>query len=351
MTARPPSPQAFFLEFFARLAPFAPAPVARRARGRRGSWAVLTALGSMLAATPHLFAASGGDPEGNSETARTLYESPHFRVISPPPGVPNLEFYANLCEGALERLAPGLRSRPPGTGKMVVRVSPDAADFGRVSERRADGIMAVAFPDKGVIVLNTELLRPAGAVERKRTIDHEMVHLLLGWAAEGEARVPMWLHEGLAQILAGPQSESSTIRLAWAQLFGRLLPMRSLIVSFPSEGPKVPLAYAQSDSFTRFVAAKVLGFDDAEAFFRFITEDPERAKTILARLSDGEIVDELEMRWHRKSRGVQNWFLVFSSGTLLWGLMVLLFVAAYVRKRRRERLVMQDWNPWERDET
>ncbi|HUT23561.1 MAG TPA: hypothetical protein VM492_04385 [Sumerlaeia bacterium] len=344
MTARPRSPQAFILESFA------PPRLGRCLGGRGRACAILMALGSMLVGTAHLLAASGEAFDDKGETVRTLYESPHFRVVSPPPGVPNLEFYANLCEGALERLAPGLRSRPPGTGKMVVRVSPDGADFERVSERRADTAMAVAFPDKGVIVLNTELLRPAGAVERKRTIDHEMVHLLLGWAAEGEARVPMWLHEGLAQILAGPQSESSTIRLAWAQLFGRLLPMRSLIASFPSEGPKAPLAYAQSESFTQFTATKILGFDNAEAFFRFITQDPERAKTILARLSDGEIVDEVEMRWHHKSRGVQNWFLILSSSTLLWGLIVLLFIAAYIRKRRRERLVVQDWDPWERDE-
>lgn len=283
-------------------------------------------------------------------TGNTIHESDHFRLVAPPPGVQNLPVYAEMCEDALRRLAPGF-VLGPGEKKILVHASPDPKDFEKVSRMRAESTMAVAFPNEGTMVLNIQALAGAEPTERFRVVGHEMVHLLLGRLAGRETAVPAWLHEGLAQRLTGQRNFEGSMQLAWAGVTGHRIPMTRLVSTFPYGGGKSDLAYAESASFAEFVATKGLNFNNSSHFFQQLLKDPERARMIFARLGDYDILNGLEQRWVNESQGwTRNWLVIITSNAILWGVIALLFLATYWIKRYRRERVMADWDPWERED-
>ena len=306
----------------------------RRALGWRLS--VFLILGFLL-----LCRADGAEALRRIQTAR-------FVVETREDGPRNLDFHARLCEQALTRLAPWFAASLSPSEKIRVWVSPDREDFTRRSRLSAHTVLAVAFPGDDRIVLNDDGLRCAGAAQRIETVAHEMAHLLIGRAA-GDVWVPYWLHEGLAQEVSSMDLEGGAMRLAWASITGRFIPIRSLIRRFPYGGPAAPLAYAESADFTRFVATEGLAFQNTRDFFEFLIERPVEARRVFRNLSDPTVVDGLERRWHEKVRGPVNWLLALTGSGVLWILVVVLFLAAYWRKKLREREVMEQWDPWERD--
>lgn len=286
----------------------------------------------------------------SADRAGTSYESAHFRLVAPPPGVRDLPNYANMCEDALRRLAPDF-NLSAGEKKILVHASPDPKDFEATSQMRAESTMAVAFPSEGTMVLNVQALASAGPTERFRVIGHEMVHLLLGRVAGEGAVVPAWLHEGLAQRLTGQTNFEGSMKLAWAGVTRHWLPFSRLVTTFPYGGDESELAYAQSASFTEFVATKDMAFTNSSHFFRQLLKDPERARIIFARLGDYDILNGLQSRWVEESQGwVQNWLVIITSGAILWGVITLLFIGTYFIKRYRRDEVMADWDSWERDD-
>ena len=105
------------------------------------------------------------------------------------------------------------------------------------------GVMVVALPEGPDQVLLIE-----------QRIPHELMHIALyRKTVTGYANLPIWLSEGLAsQVELYPNSDYR-IMLEFAALNDSLLPMSNLCRSFPREASNALLAYAQADSFTRYL--------------------------------------------------------------------------------------------------
>ena len=265
-------------------------------------------------------------------------------------GVRNLKQYGDMCEETLQRLAPEFDPRWPGQEKIEVRVCTTPREFAEVVGLPSHTTSAVALPERGRMILNGEALIGVSPDERFRTVGHEMVHLLLGRIAAGQVRVPAWLHEGMAQTVTGDGGEAAQIRLAVAYIRDTLIPMEDLREDFPYGQANSQLAYAQSASFTRFVATKQFLFATPTDFFRHMLLRPEEARQAFVWLNYAENIELLETEWHHRSAGARNWFYIITSGTVVWTLVVVLFVVAYVRKRWKARRVMEQWDPWERED-
>ena len=109
-----------------------------------------------------------------------------------------------------------------------------------------------ADPDLGVAVVSL----PAGPDQRseiERQIPHEVMHLLL-YQSVGPAYypLPVWLKEGLASANEMRPNPDYYVILSKAVEQDTLIPMASLCQSFPQDN-NVYLAYAQSDSFVRYL--------------------------------------------------------------------------------------------------
>lgn len=100
-----------------------------------------------------------------------------------------------------------------------------------------------AQPEKRRIVVGVSA---EGRVQdRRRTLHHELAHVLVRSAAGGVA-MPRWLDEGLARFLAGEHGIEDLQVLAQARIADRFLPLAALEQGFPGGSADAALAYAQS---------------------------------------------------------------------------------------------------------
>lgn len=113
-----------------------------------------------------------------------------------------------------------------------------------------------ANSDLGVITVSIPP-GPSQTLEIKRQIPHELSHVLLYQRlGEGYANLPKWLNEGLASRAELFPNPNYAILLSKAYEREALLPMTLLCEYFPTDAANFHLAYAEAESFTRFLQGK-----------------------------------------------------------------------------------------------
>lgn len=160
-------------------------------------------------------------------------------------------------------------------------------------------IIGFAYPPENLIVIDYSA-HNADIIKLRATIKHELSHLFLhGLSPRG---MPKWLDEGIAQWVSGGYSEirqpGDEWTVAMASLSGRVIPLRELDSSFPSNDVQLKLAYAESlsavdflidshgrDALRDFISHVATGLDASEAFVR----------------STGSSIKEFEIRWETQT--------------------------------------------------
>lgn len=98
---------------------------------------------------------------------------------------------------------------------------------------------------------------PEQGLQMDQKIPHELAHILTyDLMGERFARLPVWLREGIATQVELAANPDYTRVLSQATDQGALIPIDDLCGSFPPESGRLFLAYAESESFTRFIIAK-----------------------------------------------------------------------------------------------
>ena len=112
-----------------------------------------------------------------------------------------------------------------------------------------------ASPDLGVaLVAISPGLEQGSQMERK--IPHELAHLLTYDVVGARYNLlPVWLREGIASM-AEPANPDYARAISLATEQQSLIPISDLCGAFPPEMSRISLAYAESESFTRFIVNK-----------------------------------------------------------------------------------------------
>ncbi len=203
----------------------------------------------------------------------------------------------------------------------------------------------VAYPSRGLVLLTLAAPETWERPAMDEVLTHELSHIALARAVDGHP-IPRWFSEGVAIHQAG-EHNLERIRTLWSgSVSGRLLPMDELSGAFPSRPGRVNLAYAESADFVRWLLAR----DDGEARFREVVRrlgDGQSFETALRRTYSIRM-QSLEIEWHDDlSERFQAWPLLFGSGGL-WVIAAILIVIAYVRRKRRDRATLRQWEEEER---
>lgn len=237
---------------------------------------------------------------------------------------------------------------PVEDDSLVIRIgrNPDEmaalAPIGQPPPSYASG---VAYPERGLVLLTLAAPETWERPNVESILVHELSHVALHRAVNGHA-VPRWFTEGVAIHQAG-EHDLDRIRTLWTgTVQGRLLPLERLSASFPSQPHRVNLAYAESADFVRWLRAR----QDGDARFRELVRrlgDGQSFETALQRTYSIRM-QSLEIEWHDSlSERFQAWPLLLGSGSL-WVLAALLIVVAYVRRKRRDRAKLREWEDEER---
>lgn len=227
--------------------------------------------------------------------------------------------------------------------KIDVFIAADKKEFKKFQPKKArvpDWAVGVAFPAQNRMVLLKKKNTSLAPVFR-----HELNHILLGQAFRGKEKVPRWLDEGLAMILAGEWNLSSMAAMTGAVLTGSVLPMEEITTHFPYEESRARLAYAQSFYFISFLKRK---FGD-NAFRAFLSEYSRHHNFNLA-IRRAYFLDwwEVEGLWQQYLRLRFNWIPLITSTGFLWFVASLIFVFGYFHKKRKSRLKLKQWEEEER---
>ncbi|PWH11959.1 MAG: hypothetical protein DDG60_15635 [Anaerolineae bacterium] len=98
---------------------------------------------------------------------------------------------------------------------------------------------------------------PEQGLEMDRKIPHELAHILTyELMQERYAKLPIWLREGIASRAEVSINPDYARALSLSAEKGTLIPFGELCGSFPPDSGRAFLAYAQSESFTRYVIEK-----------------------------------------------------------------------------------------------
>ena len=126
------------------------------------------------------------------------------------------------------------------------------ADLGRGTRPWVGGVAAARF---NLIVLYASEFE-WGRSTLPSTIAHELTHIAIEHAVgEPPRNIPTWLHEGVATVVESSVAERFSYDdiVDGAFAADRLISLRGLTGSFPVRSGGALLAYAQSNSFVRFI--------------------------------------------------------------------------------------------------
>ncbi len=110
-----------------------------------------------------------------------------------------------------------------------------------------------ADPALGVVMVAIAP-NPAQGIQMDTEIPHELAHVMLYRSlGAGYNRLPAWLNEGIAALVERYPKPDYANALTLASRNNSLLPLADLCDSFPPDAGRAYLAYAQSQSFTRYL--------------------------------------------------------------------------------------------------
>lgn len=206
--------------------------------------------------------------------------------------------------------------------------------------------VGVAYSPLHLVLLSLTAPKTAEADDLGETFRHELTHVAIFDAFAGH-HVPLWFNEGLAVEASGELAWQRNTTLWNATLSDAIIPLDDLDKSFPDENYQVSIAYAQSADFVRFLLRG---------------EDRARFQSLVARVRNGQAFDRsladaygtdlrrLEYEWHEDlSKRFSLWPVVTGSA-FLWGLIVVIFVVAWVKRRRRAKETLARWAREEAEE-
>jgi hypothetical protein len=162
---------------------------------------------------------------------------------------------------------------------------------------------------------------------------HEISHVVLH-AAAGGRHLPLWFVEGVAVNQAGEQLRQRWYKTAQTTLGGGPLPFESLNSSFPSNPVSVDLAYAQSSAFVGHLIRKG-HWISIRGLIRRVKQGVSFSVAFYQ--SYGATQRELETRWLKDLESSASWIPFLTAEGLLWVIIAILFILAYLVHRRRQR--------------
>jgi hypothetical protein len=190
------------------------------------------------------------------------------------------------------------------TGQVEIYVYASGADM--QSTYLLGGIEMIAGhanPELGVMVVSL----PPGPDQRfeiERQVPHELTHILLyRLLGNRYGNLPVWLNEGLASMSESVTNPDYALILDDAYLNHKLLSISSLCSRFPGDAAGFYQAYAQSESFTRFLFRQY-GATGLSALMTNYADGMDCERGIQTAL--GESLAHLDSQWQEDIFGKQQ---------------------------------------------
>jgi hypothetical protein len=278
--------------------------------------------------------------------------APPYKILFPPSLSGDAAQIAAATPATVERLTREMES-PPLTPATLLLVTGQASEDREeappdeplpvMPPSAPDWAAGLAMPEEHMVFIREDRVGRYAQRRLESVLAHETAHLIAYEAAgQGAALMPRWFSEGAASSLAREGEWMDFFYLWLSPVASSPRPLADLTACFEDADSPVLVraAYAGSFSFVRFVTARhsprliaeVLaglreGLDFSEAYAR----------------AAGTTLELDERAWASSMRGRNRWVGLLTSSLALWTAITLLFLTAWIAKRRRGRVVMDRW--------
>ncbi|MDD5468262.1 MAG: peptidase MA family metallohydrolase [Anaerolineales bacterium] len=278
-------------------------------------------------------ASLAGGGRASSERAALLYEDNRYPWKTHSSGSFQAHWYQGdvefgqmaleVAEGGLENIQDFLPL--PMIEQVDIYIYSSAAEL-RDTLQKAGQSWVGAHADPELEVMLISLMDgPEQRLEMERQIPHELMHILLYHRlGEGYDRLPAWLNEGLASMAELYPNPDYQVLLENARQKGEILSITSLCAHFPRTASEAFLAYAQADSFTRYLHTRY-GARGMQALVGAYADGQDCEGGMQAALHTS--LEAAELAWRREALGEVIFGSVFQA-LLPWALLLLLILAA-----------------------
>ena len=199
--------------------------------------------------------------------------------------------------------------------------------------------IGTAYPQGRTIVLRHPDNLHFRYEDLEHVVVHEYTHVAVG-AYLGDLSLPRWFDEGLASIEAEERNFTSSTTIGYAAITGGIIPLEKLDSSWPESGVQADLAYAESEDFLSWIQTEY----GPDALAKILTKFKETGDMDKALISvAGNPLRYLETQWIERVARKYKWISILTGGFTVWFLATILFLIGYVRKRRRGKLKLKEW--------
>lgn len=215
--------------------------------------------------------------------------------------------------------------------------------------------VGIALPGRARIWIASDRLRAEPPDDLRSVLEHELVHVVLGdlevELSGGKRRLPLWLHEGLAQYVAESIYLGGSEKIVWFRArTDRLLSWTELSKAFPADHEETVAAYAQSYSFIAFLARAIGMRTVLQSLRDYLSGKAENLDLALAALEPGTSYTHLTGDWVEDVKLGRG--LIFLLKTNCFNILIVLAVpllAIVLYKRfHREKRAAARLEAWER---
>lgn len=212
---------------------------------------------------------------------------------------------------------------------IKVVVASNDQDFQNIESGAPEWADATARPEE-----NTVFLKPLKSINADNlavVFRHELAHILIYHRLQSH-RAPRWFEEGMAVLCSGEFEYQRFVLLAQIGLSGNFTPLEQLDDGFPYNSDEARAAYLESESFVSFLMDR-LGPENFPKFLDKLAGGEEFYDAL--REVSGTGFQNLEKDWEHQVRHRYGMIAVLGGSTSLWFLITLLFLTAYLTRRRR----------------
>lgn len=204
-----------------------------------------------------------------------------------------------------------------------------------------DWAVGAAYPLLGRIVIQNPTFIENRHFELSRIVRHEIVHVMLGLAVGRNLKnVPLWFNEGLAMYF----SEGWSISRHWLILGNvvtkSIIPLNNLSKRFPQNSAHAQLAYAESHNAVSMMVREY-GWQNMQQIIREIAKGKSFSQAFFV-ATDVNLSD-FEKEWMDSLNRNYKWISILSSTMVIWIVISVAFIFAYLKYRSVMRRKMKEW--------
>ena len=201
---------------------------------------------------------------------------------------------------------------------------------------------ALTYHSLGLVLILSPGSLQTGGPRYWSLLRHEMVHLLIGDAElKAGTRLPRWFQEGVATYISGEMNLSRLLHLGWAQVTGSAPAFEELERNFPKGAGLAEAAYARSFLFIRYLTRR---FGDGAVAQLVEASLAHGGMEEGARIVFGMPLADILKGFDQYARVKATWIPFIASSASVWGMITLLFLLTWYRKRVLGLRTLEKWN-------